>query len=117
MTSLYREQLKANLNDPEFKREYGAGLAQNEIALLINNARSTARLTQAELAEIMGVSQAYIAKLESGNANPSVSKVGEILALLNKQIKAHYVAIVPTESRGSREAGIDLPVELTRISR
>ena len=109
MNSLYREHLKKKLSNSEFRREYGAALAQNEIAVTINGARLAAGLTQIELAEKMGVSQAYIAKLESGHANPSISKVGEILALLEKQIQTHYIAILPSGNRVINES-VDLTV-------
>ena len=39
-------------------------------------------LSQQELADLLGVSKAYIVRLESGEANPSIAKAGRIFAAL-----------------------------------
>ena len=58
------------LEDIEYRQEFGSESAKLEIAVALAAARKTAGVTQAGLAELAEVSQAYIAKLESGNANP-----------------------------------------------
>lgn len=44
-------------------------------------------LTQEQLAEIMGVSQNYVASIESGKANMSLAKVLELANYMNIDIK------------------------------
>ena len=39
-------------------------------------------MTQSALAELAGTSQAYIAKLESGDANPTIGNIGRLFACM-----------------------------------
>ncbi|PHR59252.1 MAG: transcriptional regulator [Robiginitomaculum sp.] len=57
--------------DPAYVREFDALDEEFALAQLFISARSTAGLTQAELAKKMGTSQAYIARLEGGKEKPS----------------------------------------------
>ncbi len=50
----------------------------------IRSLRSKANLTQAELAEKAGVTQAYIAKIESGDADPKISTLERISKALKR---------------------------------
>lgn len=64
--------LKAELlTDPEVRRAYDELAPEYEIARAIIRARTARGLTQAELAERMGTSQSYVARLESGRTLPS----------------------------------------------
>ena len=49
----------------------------------IKKLRKRHNLTQSELSRLSGVSQSLIAKIESGNLDPSYSKVKKILEVLN----------------------------------
>ena len=46
--------------------------------------RTDAGLTQRRLAELVGVSQAHIAKIENGRVNPRLSTVNKILQVLTE---------------------------------
>ena len=61
---------------------FGGEGVKTSFALALLNARESAGMTQAELADICGVSQAYISKLESGEANPTIGKIGAIFAAM-----------------------------------
>ena len=65
----------------EYRQEFGSESAKLEIAVTLAAARKTAGVTQARLAELAKVSQAYIAKLESGDANPSIRKNRPVVRL------------------------------------
>ena len=52
---------------------------------LIRRLRIEARLTQAQLAELVGVSQAHIAKIEQGKVDPRLSTVNRILRVLTEK--------------------------------
>ena len=70
MTKL--EDLKSRLlEDPDFRREYAR--VDEEFALIeaLIRARTTARLTQEELARRLGTTQSAIARLEGGRVSPS----------------------------------------------
>lgn len=52
----------------------------------IRSLRSKSGLTQAELAESAGITQAYIARIESGDADPKVSTLEKISKALKKAL-------------------------------
>lgn len=51
---------------------------------LIRKLRKEARLTQKKLAELAGVSQAHIAKIEQGKVDPRLSTINKILEALTE---------------------------------
>ena len=59
-------------------------LSPNELKEL----RKKAKLTQAQLAKLAGVSQSLIARIESGSVDPRLSTVNKILRVLNSRISA-----------------------------
>ncbi len=69
-------------DDIEYRKEFGAENAKLEMAEAFANARELVGFTQAALAELAGTSQAYIAKLESGEANPTIGNIGKLFACL-----------------------------------
>ena len=76
------DDLKDELKNPEFVKGYGAEVAKNNIGMTLFKIRKRMNLTQKQLSDKLGISQPYIAKLESGDANPTVGSIGEILAIL-----------------------------------
>jgi DNA-binding XRE family transcriptional regulator len=66
------------LADQEVKRAYDELEPGYEIARAILRARTTSGLTQAELAERMGTSRSFVARLESGRALPSARTFSKI---------------------------------------
>jgi len=82
MNRIFRDDLELNLRDPEFAKRFGAAQAKSSFALSLSSARMSLGLTQKQLAEKLGVSQSYIAKLEGGEANPTLDRIGSLLAIL-----------------------------------
>ena len=81
-------QLKQELlQDPAVKAEFNKLGPEYELARELIKARLAKKLTQAELAEKAGVKQAYIARLESGTANPTVDSLGKVADALGKRLK------------------------------
>ena len=76
----YERDLEGWLQDDETRVEYGTTTLKYNFAFALTEARKLQNLTQIALARIAGVSQAYIARLESGEANPTIGRVGAILA-------------------------------------
>ncbi len=89
------EDLIQELKDPEFARLYGAEQAKMEIGMTLTKIRKSLRLTQAQLSVRLGVSQPYVAELESGEANPTVAKIGSLLAALNLRLVAQTLSLAP----------------------
>ena len=75
-------EIAKELEDDEERMEYGEVAAKSSFALALTFARQERGLSQQELADLLGVSKAYVVRLESGEANPSVAKAGRIFAAL-----------------------------------
>jgi predicted transcriptional regulator len=82
------------LEDYEIRAEYGSETLKYDIAAVLVAARKMKNLTQTALANIAGVSQAYIAKLESGEANPTIGRIGAILASIWLKAEINLVPLV-----------------------
>ena len=70
------------IEDDEARMEYGEAAAQTSFAIALTFARQERNMTQQELADLLGVSKAYVVRLESGDANPSIAKAGRVFAAL-----------------------------------
>ena len=95
MTRTFRDDLEQNLRDPEFAKMFGAARAKSSFALTLAKARAELGLTQKELANEVGVSQAYIAKLEGGEANPTLDRIGSLLAVLELSLTTDTTTLSP----------------------
>ena len=74
--------LAKELEDDQERMVYGEAATQNGFAIALTFARQERNMTQQELADLPGVSKAYVVRLESGDANPSIAKAGRIFAAL-----------------------------------
>lgn len=64
--------------DPEYRRAYDQLGPKLEIARSLIEARTRAKLTQAELAQLMKMTQSVVARLESGRTRPSTRTLEKI---------------------------------------
>ena len=55
--------------------------------MIVRDARTAAGLTQAELAERLGVSQPTVARLESSRSNPRLSTLERAIAATGKELE------------------------------
>jgi transcriptional regulator with XRE-family HTH domain len=103
MSSTFEDDLRKELQDPEAARYFGAARANSSFALTLAFARKKLGVTQQELAERAGVSQAYIAKLEGGEANPTLGRIGSLLAVLGLSLTTDTAPLSPySEKQKSR---------------
>jgi DNA-binding XRE family transcriptional regulator len=94
MNEGFTADLERRLSDSEFTKEFGAELAKTEVAVAITSSRLTSDTTQVDLANKLGTSQSYIAKLERGDANPTIGMIGKVLAVMGLRLKAHTEPII-----------------------
>ncbi len=81
------DRLEAELlKDPEFKAEYDALEPEYELIRQIISARTEKKMTQKQLAEKIGTKQSNIARLESGNYNPSFQFLQKVAGALDKKL-------------------------------
>ena len=95
MSRTFRNDLKQKLQDPEFAKMFGAAQAKSSFAITLSKARAKLGLTQKGLATKVGVSQAYIAKLEGGEANPTLERIGSLLAILGLGLTTDTTTLSP----------------------
>ena len=89
----FNDFLKEQLKNPEFRAEYEALEPEFSIMQVMLDARKSAGLTQAQLAERTGIAQADISKLESGNANPSLKTLQRLAAGMGMCVKIEFQPI------------------------
>lgn len=87
----FDDYLAEQLQDPEFKREYDALELEFQLIRAFLDARNEKGLTQKELSQLTGITQADISKLENGNANPSLKTLERLAAGLGKRLKIELV--------------------------
>ena len=90
----FRETLNSQMNNPEFKAEWEATEAEFSVIKSMISARQEKNITQKQLAELTGISQADISRLENGNANPSLSTLQKIARGLGMKVKVEFVPAI-----------------------
>ena len=77
------DELESEIFTPE---EIARSRARVEIISAIIDARLAKGLSQKDLAEITGIKQPAIARLEKGNISPSIDTINRLLAPLGKRL-------------------------------
>ena len=98
MSTNFLDWLSEQLLDNEMRIGFGAEKIKIALALALLDARESRGLSQSQLAEICGVSQAYISKLESGEANPTIGKIGSIFAAMWMKPTVGFGPLLPERS-------------------
>ena len=89
--SSYEEYKEKVLKNPEIKAEYDALEAEYDIIQAMIDARNKQHITQKELAERTGITQADISRIENGTRNPSLAMVKRIAEGLGMRLKLEFV--------------------------
>ena len=82
----FRDRLKRDLNDPEFKAEWDALEPEYQIAAMIIKARLEQSLTQQQLAEKAGLGQASLSRIETGKVSPDIVTLQKIAGAVGKKL-------------------------------
>ena len=85
--SRYQEYKKKALQDPEGKKEYDALEPEYDIIQAMIDARKSQNLTQKELSERTGITQADISRIEKGTRNPSLEMIKRLAHGLGMQLR------------------------------
>lgn len=94
MSRTFSEDLTANLRNREAAHDFGEAIAKVDIAFTLAEARRGSGVTQKELASRVGTTQSYIAKLERGDANPSIGRIGRLLAALGMRLSPSIIPMI-----------------------
>ena len=93
----FRETLNEQMKDPEFRAEWEALEPEFQIMRAIIEGREESDLTQKQLAEVTGIAQADISRLENGTGNPSLRTLKRLAAGMGMTLKLEFV---PTPHTG-----------------
>lgn len=93
MATDFREDLNARLKEPKFAMAFGSEAAKTDFAVTLAKTRRDKSVTQAELARRLRVKQSYIAKLERGDANPTIGMAGKTLAVLGMRLQTGALSL------------------------
>ncbi|GAB1352342.1 MAG TPA: helix-turn-helix domain-containing protein [Candidatus Rifleibacterium sp.] len=91
MKNTLDEFIADQMKDPEFRAEYEALEPEFAIIQAMIDARKNTGVTQKELSEKTGITQADISKLENGNANPSLRTLRRLAKGLGMRLKLEFV--------------------------
>jgi transcriptional regulator with XRE-family HTH domain len=89
--SSYSDYKKNALKDPALKAEYDALQPEYDIIQAMIDARNREGLTQKELSERTGITQADISRIENGTRNPSLGMVKRLASGLGMRLKLEFV--------------------------
>ena len=86
----FSEFKKELLKDPNVKAEYDKLEPQFAVVSAILEARYKKGVTQEEIAKRVGTKQSAIARIESGNANPSIGFLQKLAEALGKKLVIQF---------------------------
>lgn len=90
MSKNFRDTLKEEMKNPEFKKEWDNLEVEFQIIKAMIDGRNEKHLTQKELSDITGIAQGDISKIENGNANPSIKTLDRLAYALGKKLKVTF---------------------------
>ena len=90
MTTL-NDFIEEQLKDPVFKEKYDSLEPEYSLIQALIDARKENGMTQKQLADATGISQADISRLEHGTGNPSVKTLQRIAQALHMALKIEFV--------------------------
>lgn len=91
MSNKFEDFLAEQLKDPKIKKEYDALESKYALIESIILARKEKNLTQKELSEFTGITQADLSKIENGNTNPSMNTLLKLAKGLGKKLQVSLV--------------------------
>lgn len=89
----FRETLNEQMKNPEFKKEWDALEPEYQIIKAMLDTRNEKSITQKQLADITGIPQADISRLENGNANPSLRTLQRLADGMGMRLKLEFVPV------------------------
>ena len=89
----YDKYVSGKLANPDFKAEYDSLEPEFAIVHAMIDARKNTGLTQKQLAELTGIAQGDISKIENGNANPSIRTLKRIAEAMDMKLKLEFEPI------------------------
>ena len=89
--SSYKEYKKNALKDLDLKKEYDALQPEYDLIQAMIDVRKKQNITQKQLSEMTGITQADISRIENGTRNPSLSMLKRLAEGLGMRLKLEFV--------------------------
>ena len=93
----FKEFKQKMLSNPEVKEEYDALEAEFDIIQAMIDARKKQNITQKELSERTGITQADISRIENGTRNPSLEMLKRLAKGLGMRVKVEFIPDIQKE--------------------
>jgi len=90
---------KERMKDPAFKAAYDALDEEFALATALIHARTAADMTQEQVAEAMGTTQAVVARLESGRVMPSTRTLERFAKATGTRLRIRFEPSKPEAAR------------------
>lgn len=91
-TSNWKQWKNKQLKDPEIRKAYEDAKIQMDIGIALAGIRKKRKLTQTQVAAILGTSDAQIIRLEKGTANPTLRTLRKIADALGLKLEIRLVS-------------------------
>lgn len=101
MSKNFRQTLNEQLKNPEFKTEWDALEPEFQVIQAMLKGRKANNMTQKQLAEKTGITQADISRLENGESNPSLNTLKKLAEGLGMTLKLDFIPKSSTISGGT----------------
>ena len=85
------EMFSEEMKNEEFRKEYEAIQPELDVIRAMVDARNSVNMTQKELSERTGISQADISKIENGTRNPSLNLLKRLAEGMGMTLKIEFV--------------------------
>ncbi len=83
--------LEQQLENPEFSKEYAEQQPEMDVIRALVDARISRNLTQKELAQLTGIHQSDISKLENGTRNPTIKLLKRLAEGMGMSLKIEFI--------------------------
>lgn len=93
----YKEYKNKCLEDSNFKKEYDDLEPEYDIINAMIKARKEKGLTQKQLSELTGISQADISRIENGTRNPSLEMIKRLATGMGMRLKLEFIPVSKVE--------------------
>ncbi len=87
----FQEDLKNRLKNKDFKKEWEKSQAEYELGRILIAKRMESKMSQRDLAKKAKTTQAVISRIESMNANPSLSLLKKLAEALGLRLKVEFI--------------------------
>ena len=90
MATKFKDFLKEQLEDDDFRREYEALELETAIIQTFINAHRMSGITQQQLSEKTGISKSTIIKIENGRIIPSIQTLKRLAEGMGMKLKLEF---------------------------